>query len=639
MKKRIVSALVAAIFCASCQSSGGTTAPGTSAPTGPLPSAAGSASAASSEPTTGGPAAANALLTASPQRISPPPIVAIPKSTVTVEGGKYDAFQMAGNRLRLLCQQPCQLADRLIDADYAGSQVTIQQLVGNVGFDVVKSIDTIDVHLTRDGHCQRAEGELGLSGVYNDNPKGAFICVYLTEPDIATSDPANPITPETAIRLGGLGVFAHEYTHVLLFDRFTFSSHDFVFPIEKTTLHPADPQSADLCSTSYQSGAPLTYELCKTLGFTYAQLVASLRMVDRLYQDGHGNVGGAVGVNQYRAVLNYVLGKDTTATFEKVGYMKVINAEGSSRPYKLPYSSETCSYDAAVKADTSIPLGTTVDVGTSFDKTWAIANSGTCSWDGVKLVFAGGEDLSAGAASVPQAAGGAPVSVTLPMKAPAGPGVHAGQYRLQTPKGKAFGPILTVVVYTRPGCSLPSEFSSFGAEPAKIGRGALSLLSWGQVTNVDKVEIVGFGDEDANGGRVLIQPDKTTTYTLRATCGSSSVTTQATVTVDASLPAFAITSVTASANPASYSGSCGAGKQIDFTGEFVSNGPGVVLYTWDRMDSAGSSALLWTFDAAGSQRLTSYWQLPATTNGWMELKILAPIQSEPARASFSLTCT
>ena len=638
MKRRIVSALIAAILCASCQSSGGTTPPGTSAPSGPLPSGTGSASAASSAPTAGGPAAGNALLPASPQRISPPPIVAIPKSTATVAGGTYDAFQVAGNRLRLLCQQPCQLDDRLIDADYAGYQVTIQQLVRNLGFDIVKSIDTIDVHLTRDGQCRRAEGEVGLSGTYNDNAKAAFICVYLTEPDIAGSDPASPITADTAIRLGGLGVFAHEYTHVLLFDRFTFSSHDFVFPIESTTLDPANPQSADLCITGYQSSAPLTYELCKTDGFTYAQLVASLRMVDRLYQDGHGNVGGAVGMNQYRAVLNYVLGKDTTAAFEKVGYMKQINAEGKSTPYKLPYSSEPCLYDAAVTADTTMALGTMGDVGTSFDKTWAITNSGTCSWDGVKLAFVGGEDLSAGAASVPQAAGGAAVSVTVPMKAPAGPGVHAGQYRLQT-SGKAFGPILNVVVYTRPGCSLPSEFSSFGAEPAKIGRGALSLLSWGQVTNVDNVEIDGFGNEDANGGRVLVQPDKTTTYTLRATCGSSSVTKQVTVTVDASLPAFAITSVTASANPPSYSGACGAGKRIDFTGEFVSNGPGVVLYHWDRMDSSGSSALLWTFDAAGSQRLTTDWQLPVTTNGWMELKILAPIQSEPARANFSLTCT
>jgi hypothetical protein len=566
--------------------------------------------------------------------------VAIPKSTVTVEGGAYDAFQMAGNRLRLLCQQPCQFDDRLIDADYAGSQVTIQQLVRNVGFDVVGSIQSIDVHLTRDGQCQRSQGEVGLSGIYADNPKGAFICVYLTEPDIASSDPANPIAPDTAIRLGGLGVFAHEYTHVLLFDRFTFSSHDFVFPIENMTLDPADSQSADLCGDNYQSGAPLTYELCKTDGFTYAQLIASLRTVDRLYQDGYGNVGGAVGLNQYRAVVNYLLGKDTTTTFEKVGYMKEINAESSSKPYKLPYSSEPCSYDAAVTADTTIPLGTMVDVSTSFAKTWAITNAGTCSWDGVKLTFVGGENLSAGAASVPQAAGGAAVSVTVPMKAPAGPGVHAGEYRLQTPAGKAFGPILNVVFYTRPGCSLPSEFSSFGAEPATIGRGALSLLRWGQVTNVDKVEIVGFGNEDANGGRVLVQPDKTTTYTLRATCGSSSVTTQATVTVDASLPAFAITSVTASADPPSYSGSCGAtGKRIDFTGEFVGNGPGVVLYHWDRMDSAGSNALLWTFDAAGSQRLSSYWQLAGTTDGWMELKILAPIQSEPARASFSLTCT
>jgi hypothetical protein len=635
MKRRIVSGLMVAILCAACGSSGnGSSSPRPNTPTVPPAGATGSA------PTAGGPAAANALLTVPKQQIPPPPIVTIPRSTVTVAGATYDVFQAEGNRLRLLCQQPCQLDDRLIDADYAGYQVMIQMLVRNVGFDVVDAFQSIDVHLTRDDNCRRAEGEIGLSGEYTNGPKAAFICVYLTETDIASSDPATPMTPETAVRMGGLGVFAHEYLHVLLFGRFTFSSHDFIFPIENATTGAAGSPAPDLCSDSYQSGSPLTYELCKTEGFTYAQLIASLRMVDRLYQDGHGNVGGAVGVNQYLAILNHLLGKDVTATFTNIGYMKIIYEEGPSTPYKLPYASESCSYDAAVTADTTIPLGTTVDVNSSFDKTWAITNAGTCSWEGVGLVSVGGEDLSSGAVpTIAPTAGGAAVDVTVRMTAPAGPGVHAGEYRLRAPSGNVFGPIFNLVVYARPGCSVPAEFSSLKAEPATIGAGALSMLTWGQVTNVDKLELVGFGETAVSGGRVLVQPDQTTTYTLRATCGASSVTKEVTVTVDTSLPAFAITNVTAAADPPSYSGPCEGGKRLYFTGEFVSNGPGVVLYRWDRMDGMAPNVLPWTFDAAGSQRLTSDWQLSGTVQGWMELKILAPVESEPARANFSLACT
>jgi len=235
---------------------------------------------------------------------------------------------------------------------------------------------------------------------------------------------------------------------------------------------------------------------------------------------------------------------------------------------------------------------------------------------------------------------GGTVDVTVPMTAPGEAGVHTGEWRLRNASGQDFGPIINLTLYTRPGCSLPPQFSFFTADPETIGPRALSLLSWGQVTNVDKLEIVGLGSVDLNGNRLLVQPDQTTTYTLQATCGTNTVTTQATVTVDTSLPIFAITSITATANPANFSGVCGEdGKKIDFTGSFVSNGPGVVQYHWARSDEGYSNPRILIIDQANTQTFKDYWMLGASLSGWKEMKIFAPVESDEVRASFTLTCT
>lgn len=41
-------------------------------------------------------------------------------------------------------------------------------------------------------------------------------------------DPANLLTPENAIRLGGTGVIGHEYAHMLFFNRHQYSTEEYV---------------------------------------------------------------------------------------------------------------------------------------------------------------------------------------------------------------------------------------------------------------------------------------------------------------------------------------------------------------------------------------------------------------------------
>jgi hypothetical protein len=572
--------------------------------------------------------------------IPPVPVTGVPKSSDRIEGTAYDIYQIPGDRIQVVCQQPCALDERLIDAVYAGYKVTVQRLVRTVGFDVVDSIKRIDIHLTRDASCTRPTGEIGSSGFYPGRSDSVIICLYVNDTEINSYDPYNPPTAETAIRLGGLGVFAHEYAHALLFDRFRESLHDFVYPIEYNTLFPADSHDSNLCDPQYQGLAPLTYQLCNQDGLDFKDLIMSLQMMDRLYQDGYGQFDGAVGLNQFRTILNQVRGVDVTQAFMDAGYQKLLAADGGPTPYVLPYASGACTYQAQLVGDNTLPLGSMLDANTSMEKGWRVKNTGTCSWDGVQLVYVRGEAMT-GTMGVPVAstAAGASVDVSVPMKAPAEAGVHTGEWGLRNSVGQDFGPIFNLTVYTRPGCSQPPAFSFFKAEPATIGPGAMSMLTWGQVTNVDTVEIAGMGSVDPDGNRLLVQPEATTTYTLQATCGSNTVTTQVTLTVDTSLPHFAVSNVTASATPADFSGVCPAsGKQINFAAAFTSNGPGVVLYRWNRDDSGSADPLLFTFDKAGTQSLSSYWILRRSNTGWMELKILGPVQAN-ARADFKLTCS
>lgn len=81
------------------------------------------------------------------------------------------------------------------------------------------------------------------------------------------------------------------------------------------------------------------------------------------------------------------------------------------------------------------------------------------------------------------------------------------------------------------GCSGTPIISSFSASPPSIIVGQSTMLSWGAVTNADSVEIGPDIGGVGTPGSMRVSPGSTTTYTLRARCGSNTVTRQTTVTV------------------------------------------------------------------------------------------------------------
>ncbi len=86
--------------------------------------------------------------------------------------------------------------------------------------------------------------------------------------------------------------------------------------------------------------------------------------------------------------------------------------------------------------------GIAVAPGARLEKTWVIANAGTCRWpEGSLWAHYAGESLGASAPvllpSLPRAGG--LLTVTLPMTAPLAAGTHVGEWALQSPSGEFYG--------------------------------------------------------------------------------------------------------------------------------------------------------------------------------------------------------
>lgn len=599
-------------------------------------------------------APAQALLKPQDSYFPIPPITPIPSTMETIHGTTYLVYHIEPDGFRFICpQNGCGLDERLIFASYAGFKVRKEKLVRIAGVDILDEFKPLDIHLVKDSECTRAGGEWGSAGPYDADPDSALICLYLDEVGTFSDagafgyidpDPRNPMTAQTAIRVGGSGVIGHEYSHVIFFNRQRVSSEEYVNTLDyAATLGDTDPRYLDLCDSLNENSAGLLYKMCHQYGLSLANFRTSLIELDRLDRDGYGEVFGATSVNQHRAVLQAILGVDPFDIFKEAGYY---DSYEKTTPYPSPYSSEPCTHQAELLEDVTVSDGTVFDVNIPFQKTWRIQNTGTCTWgDGYDLVFVGEEAMTnTVTVPVPETASSAMVDLSLPLTAPATPGVHVGQWRLRRPDGDFFGPIINLTIFTRVGCSLPPEISSFTSTPSIVGQGAMLLLEWGQVTNVDRLEISPeIGEVDLNGGRLLIQPKETTTFSLIATCGSQTARQQTTVTIDPNLPPFEVINVTAQAAPSDFSGACvspnGEGTRIDFSANITVNGPGVILYKWDRSDGAISQTITAVIDPSKAETITSYWMLWGDYSGYMEAHVLGPKEIPPAQAHFNLTCT
>jgi hypothetical protein len=111
---------------------------------------------------------------------------------------------------------------------------------------------------------------------------------------------------------------------------------------------------------------------------------------------------------------------------------------------RVPVSSTTAREDAQLEEHVTYPDGSEVVAGRSFEKTWAIRNTGSVPWAaGYELALVGGPDLG-GEKRIP-VAGVQPqevVRVSVRLTAPEEPGRYITRWRMRNARGELFGTTL-----------------------------------------------------------------------------------------------------------------------------------------------------------------------------------------------------
>ncbi len=124
--------------------------------------------------------------------------------------------------------------------------------------------------------------------------------------------------------------------------------------------------------------------------------------------------------------------------------------------------------NSAYVSDVTIPDGTAENPGATFVKTWALQNTGSCTWDtGFTIRFFSGDQM--GGTSGPVTSSVAPsgqtdVSVTL--TAPLTAGTYQGNWRLADNSEVAFGEIVDVVIDVNGNATDTPELTDTPADTA-----------------------------------------------------------------------------------------------------------------------------------------------------------------------------
>ncbi len=201
----------------------------------------------------------------------------------------------------------------------------------------------------------------------------------------------------------------------------------------------------------------------------------------------------------------------------------------------------------------------------------------------------------------------------------------------------------------------PARVERFDAQPASITRGQSTQLCW-QVVNARSVRIEpDVGEVDPKGGCRNVSPQGTTRYILIVTGQDGQtivhqppVTVNVDVVVVTSPPTagptspptrgtVAVTGVTATVSPRSYSGVCP--RPFSFTATITTDGAGRVTYRWERSDGVRGPLESLVFSGPGSQVVSAVWQPPSSMTGWQQVRIFSPNPMISNQATFFLTCS
>jgi hypothetical protein len=123
----------------------------------------------------------------------------------------------------------------------------------------------------------------------------------------------------------------------------------------------------------------------------------------------------------------------------------------------IPFMTSTPNYTVvATKAcessifvsDITIPDNSSLVIGTTFTKTWAIQNTGTCPWTSTYVLkFFSGTQMSGTTTTIGSAVvSGGTINISIIMTVPTTPGTYTGYWRMADDSGQFFGEQVSVII-------------------------------------------------------------------------------------------------------------------------------------------------------------------------------------------------
>lgn len=129
---------------------------------------------------------------------------------------------------------------------------------------------------------------------------------------------------------------------------------------------------------------------------------------------------------------------DTVAT--EVAIIEESPLPATSTPTEgppIPTNAPDCTNSAAFVADVTIPDNTNIAGGTTFTKTWRVANNGTCIWGPTYTLSHYSDEILGAPESVPLGVTypGETLDISVDLTAPNAPGTYRGNFVIKNPAG------------------------------------------------------------------------------------------------------------------------------------------------------------------------------------------------------------
>ncbi len=135
---------------------------------------------------------------------------------------------------------------------------------------------------------------------------------------------------------------------------------------------------------------------------------------------------------------------------------------------------------AAYVADDTIPDGTVMAPGQTFEKKWKLQNTGSCTWStSYQIAFSSGTAMGGtpGLVKVPVPSGNQ-TDIAVQLTAPTTAGSYTGTWRMQNAGGQPFGSFVTVVIKVGSGATVtpgPSPTAGSGTVTISGYAGAVDV--------------------------------------------------------------------------------------------------------------------------------------------------------------------